>query len=88
MSAHHRVDSSALEPTLHVGKSGIESVAQELKTQLKNRETVKVKFLRTAFIEGDRREVMRKLAELTGSELVEVRGNTAVYSRKGLNTIR
>lgn len=78
----HRIDSSALEPTLHVGKSGIERVSEELKTQLKSRELVKVKFLKTAFIEEDRREVMRKLAELSGSELIEVRGNTAVYRRR------
>ncbi len=74
---------SALEPTLHVGKAGIEGVVEELKIQLKSRKIVKVRFLRTAFIEEDKKELMQKLADLSGSELIQTRGNTAVYSRKG-----
>lgn len=74
---------SALEPTLHVGKAGIEGVVEELKIQLKSRKIVKVRYLRTAFIEGDKKELMQKLADLSGSELIQTRGNTAVYSRKG-----
>ncbi len=83
MNKQYGDDSSALETTLQVGKSGIGSVVDEMRTQFKKRKLIKVKFLKTAFIEGDRRELARKLAELTGSELVEVRGNTAVYRRKG-----
>jgi RNA-binding protein len=82
MTKRHGAD-SALEPTLHVGKAGIEGVVEELKIQLKSRKLVKVRFLTTAFIEGDKKELMQKLADLSGSELVETRGNTAVYSRKG-----
>ncbi len=82
MTKQHGVD-SALEPTLHVGKAGIEGVVEELKIQLKGRKLVKVRFLRTAFIAGDKKELMQKLADLSSSELVETRGNTAVYSRKG-----
>jgi RNA-binding protein len=82
MTKRHGAD-SALEPTLHVGKAGIEGVIEELKIQLKSRKLVKVRFLTTAFIEGDKKELMQKLADLSGSELVETRGNTAVYSRKG-----
>ncbi len=78
----HGADSE-LEPTLHIGKAGIEGVVEELKIQLKGRKLVKVRFLRTAFIEGNKKELMQKLADLSGSELVETRGNTAVYSRKG-----
>lgn len=72
-----------LEPTLHVGKSGIETVVEELKNQLKNKKMVKVKFLKTAFIEVGKKEMSEKLADLTDSELIEVRGNTAVFRRKG-----
>ncbi len=71
-----------LEPTLHVGKSGIEPVVEELQTQLKNRAMVKVKFLKSAFIEKGKKELSEKLAELTDSELIEIRGNTAVFRRK------
>ncbi len=78
-----KADASRLETTLHVGKSGIGSVVEELKKQLKLKEMVKVKLLKTAFLEGDKKELPKKLAELTGSELIEVRGNTAIFRRKG-----
>ncbi len=47
MIKKHGTD-SALEPTVHVGKAGIEGVVEELKIQLKSRKLVKVRFLRTA----------------------------------------
>jgi len=51
--------------------------------QLKMRKLVKVKFLKTAFAEGSRKELAEKIAVQTGSELIDVRGNTAVFRRKG-----
>ncbi len=78
-----RAEATGLEATLQVGKSGIETVVEELKKQLKIRKMVKVKLLKSAFIEGDKKELAEKLADLTGSEIIEVRGNTAVYRRKG-----
>lgn len=71
-----------IEPTLHVGKSGIEVVVEELKTQLKTKNIVKVKFLRSAFAQTGKKELAEKLADISGSELIEVRGNTAVFCRK------
>ncbi len=79
----HRKSAAALEPVLQIGKSGTEAVVEELITQLKKKGLVKVKFLRSAFFEGDRHELAKKLEALTGSELIEVRGNTAVFRRKG-----
>ncbi len=78
----HRKEAASLEPILQIGKSGIEAVVDELRTQLKNKKLIKVKFLRAALLEGDRHEMAEKLANLTGSELIEVRGNTAVFRRK------
>ncbi|HLB70463.1 MAG: YhbY family RNA-binding protein [Candidatus Methanoperedens sp.] len=78
----YRSASTELEPTLHIGKSGIESAVEELKKQLKNKRLVKIKFLKTAFVEGNRQELAEKLARLTDSELIDVRGNTAVFRRK------
>ena len=75
--------SNELEPTLHIGKSGTENVIEELIKQLKMRTLVKVKFLKTAFAEGSRKELAEKIAVQTGSELIDVRGNTAVFRRKG-----
>lgn len=79
----NRAEATFLDATLHVGKSGMEPVVEELKNQLKNKKMVKVKFLKTSFIETGKKELAEKLADLTGSELVEVRGNTAVFRRKG-----
>ncbi len=73
---------TSLNATIHVGKSGIEPVIEELKNQLKIKKMVKVKFLKTAFAEMGRHELSEKLADLTDSELIEVRGNTAVFCRK------
>lgn len=78
-----RAEATFLDATLHVGKFGMEPVVDELKTQLKNRKMVKVKFLKTAFIEVGKKELAEKLANMTDSELVEIRGNTAVFRRKG-----
>ncbi len=79
----HRKSATAIEPALQIGKSGIEAVVDELRTQLKNKKLIKVKFLKTALHEGDKNEMAEKLAKMTGSELIEVRGNTAVFRRKG-----
>lgn len=77
-----KAEATSIEPTLHVGKSGIEVVVEELKTQLKNRNVVKVKILKSAFIGTGKKELAEKLANLSNSELIEVRGNTAVFCRK------
>lgn len=84
----YKTEASGLEPVLQIGKSGIDKVADELKTQLKTKKMIKVKFLKTAITGGNRQELAEKLADMTDSELIEVRGNTAVFCRKGLNTIR
>lgn len=76
-------EASFIQPTIHVGKSGIEPVVEELKNQLKIKKMVKVKFLKTAFIEFGKKELSEKLANFTDSELIEVRGNTGVFRRKG-----
>lgn len=83
MNKHEtKAEATSIEPGLHVGKSGIDGVVEELKTQLKNRKLIKVKFLRSAFGDTGKKELAEKLADLSNSELIEVRGNTAVYSRK------
>ena len=68
-----------VDATLRVGKGGIESVVEELDSQLKERELVKVKFLRAARGTKTTEELARSLAERVGAEVVETRGNTATY---------
>jgi RNA-binding protein len=77
-----RAEATSLDATIHVGKSGILPVVEELKNQLKIKKMVKVKFLKTAFTEIGKHELSEKLANLTDSELIEVRGNTAAFRRK------
>jgi RNA-binding protein len=65
--------------TVWVGKAGIESVVEELSDQLDDRDVVKVKFLRSARGGDETADLAADLAERTGTDVVDVRGNTAVY---------
>jgi RNA-binding protein len=67
-----------LDVTLGVGKSGIGAVADELEDQLRNRDLVKVKFLRAARGSTSTEELAVELADRVDAELIETRGNTAV----------
>jgi RNA-binding protein len=65
--------------TVWVGKAGVDAVVEELNDQLDDRDVVKVKFLRSARGGDDTEDLADRLAEQTGSDVVDVRGNTAVY---------
>ncbi|MFU8766569.1 MAG: YhbY family RNA-binding protein [Candidatus Methanoperedens sp.] len=79
----YRAEATGLEPSINIGKSGIGNVIEELKKQLKTGKMVKVKFLKSAFVETGKKELAEELADSTGSDLIELRGNTAVFRRKG-----
>ncbi|WP_266076672.1 YhbY family RNA-binding protein [Haladaptatus caseinilyticus] len=68
-----------LDVTVWVGKSGLGAVTDELADQLKNEDLVKVKFLRAARGESSTDELADELADEVNAELIETRGNTAVY---------
>ena len=68
-----------VETTVRVGKGGIESVADELASQLQERELVKVKFLRSARGGTTTEELAEELADAVDAELVETRGHTGVF---------
>ncbi|MFD1597562.1 YhbY family RNA-binding protein [Halobellus rarus] len=70
-----------LDVTVWVGKGGIDPVVEEATDQLKDRELVKVKFLRAARGGTTVEELAAELAERTGAEVVETRGNTGVLHR-------
>jgi RNA-binding protein len=65
--------------TVWVGKAGVESVVDELSDQLDDRDVVKAKFLRAARGSDDTETLAEDLAERTGADIVDVRGNTAVF---------
>ena len=68
-----------LDVTVWVGKAGIQSVVEELDGQLKNRDLVKVKFLRAARGGTTTEELAEELAERASAELIDTRGHTAVF---------
>lgn len=70
-----------LDVTVWVGKAGIESVVEELASQLDEKELVKAKFLRAARGGTPTDELAADLASRVDAELIETRGNTAVYYR-------
>ena len=72
--------SSELVPTLWIGKNGANAaIVLELQEQLKLRKMVKVRILKTALIESSRDEIAHELGQASGSQLVDLKGATAVY---------
>lgn len=67
-----------LDVTVWVGKSGVESVVDELADQLDDRDLVKVKFLRAARGGTSSEELAADLADRVDAELLRTRGHTAV----------
>ena len=73
-----KAKSASLPTNITVGKKGItQEVADELLTQLKKDELVKVKILKT--VGKSTKEVAEQLAVMTKSHLIDVRGSTAVF---------
>jgi RNA-binding protein len=70
-----------LDVTVWVGKGGVGAVVDELDDQLRDRDLVKVKFLRAARGGTDAEELAADLAERVGAEVVDVRGHTGVLHR-------
>ena len=79
----YRAEATGIETSINIGKSGIENVIEEFKKQLKTKKIIKAKFLKSAFVETNKKELAEKLADSTNSDLIEIRGNTAVFRRKG-----
>ncbi len=72
-----------MEATTHIGKNGVTpSLIEEVSRQLKDTKLVKVKILKSAMDELSREEIAKLLAEKTGSELIEVKGNTVVLFKR------
>ena len=70
---------------VHVGKQGITpGVVEEIRRRLKEHQVIKVRMNKSLLksTEKDRRELAREIAEKTGGELVEVRGNTLILRRR------
>jgi RNA-binding protein len=76
-------DAAHLTPLLNIGKKGVtDSLIKELLRQLKQNKLVKVKILKSALEDMARKGIAGELAKRTGSQLIEIRGNNAVFHRK------
>jgi RNA-binding protein len=68
------------KPTVHVGKEGATAeIVAEVEKQLKAREIIKVKILKTALIDNAAQEakiIAATVAEQAEAELVDIRGHT------------
>jgi len=76
-----RAKAHEAEVTVWVGKGGVSAVVEELDDQLADRDVVKVKFLRAARTGSSTETLAADLATAVDAEIVETRGNTAVYAR-------
>jgi RNA-binding protein len=72
-----------MEAATHVGKNGVTpAIIDEISRQLKDNKLVKVKVLKSALEGAPRDEIARQLAEKTGAELVDIKGNTVVLYKR------
>ena len=61
--------------TIHIGKSGLtEFVIDEIKTQLKKKKLIKIKFLSSLMKKEDKKKLFNELAEKTDSEVISCVG--------------
>jgi len=76
-------DAANLTPLLNIGKNGVtDSLVEEVLRQLKQNKLVKVKILKSALEDMDRKAIAGELAKRTGSQLIDIRGSSAVLYRK------
>lgn len=68
---------TSLKPTAHIGKRGVtETQVREIAKQLEARRKVKVKVLKSALVECSVEEIARRIAQETGSRIVQIIGHT------------
>jgi len=74
---------SGEKPTIWIGKTKVsQELLKEVEKQLKKREMVKIKILRSALDGDEAKEIASRIAEQTGASLVEVRGHTFMLFKR------
>ena len=70
-------------PTIWIGKEGLtKDSLNEIEKQLKKNKMVKIKILKAALLNDDKKAIATKAAEQTGSLLVDLRGHIFILYRK------
>ena len=71
-----------LDVTLRIGRSGLsESMIKEIQEQFKKRKWIKIKLLRSALGETDKKEFAKQVAEKTNSTLIHQVGFIIVLKK-------
>ena len=72
-----------LDPAIRIGKNGLtDSVIGQINKMLEKKQLIKVKFLKSAMQDKNKKEFAKELAEKTGSILIESIGFVAVIYKK------
>ena len=72
-----------IEPVLRIGKNGItEGIIEEIKMQLKKKKLIKIKFLKSAMEDIDKKALALRIAEDTNSELIDQVGFVIVLHKR------
>ena len=85
--AELRAEAHHLTPTVHVGHQGLTpTLIESLDDALRTRELVKVKLAKVS--DQTPKVAAEKLAEATGSEVVQVIGRTATFYRENPELVK
>ena len=69
-----------LEPLIQIGMQGVtDGVMKNIDSALKNHELIKIKFLEH---KDEKEELVRKIVEQIGSELIDIIGNIAILYKQ------
>jgi len=67
------------KPTIWIGKDGAsQQILNEISKQLEKREMAKIKILKTVLEGEETKNIVAKIAEKTGSTLIDVKGYTII----------
>lgn len=83
MTKTEKREAKKLEPIIRIGKNGLTpETIKEIKKLLEKKRLIKIKFLKSALQNKNRKELAKELAEKTSSTLVDVIGFVAVLNKK------
>jgi len=78
-----RKKAKSLEPILRIGKNGLtDSVIEEIKKLLRKKRLIKVKILKTAMENINKKELVMDLVNKTDAVLIEAVGFVVVLAKK------
>lgn len=78
-----RGEAQTLKANFDIGKEGVtEAVVSELKVRFKKQRLIKVRLQLSSLEEMSKKELAEKVAVATNSEIIDIRGRTAVFYKR------